>query len=136
MRKIIFFGIGIVLLLVVSWGIYKVTKPHQSTAGQQAVATLSASTLYQDFVQNETTANKKWVGKILEITGTISAVQETGSSISVSLRVTTDGGVNCSILKKDLDPRKKLNQGDSIIVKGRCTGYLMDVNMVDCVIVK
>ena len=29
-----------------------------------------------------------------------------------------------------------LKTGDSVTIKGKCTGYLMDVNLVDCVIKK
>jgi hypothetical protein len=136
MRKIFFFGIILVLLMVAGWGIYKVTKPHQNVAGEQAVATLAASTLYYDFERGETVANKMWVGKVLEVTGIISAVQENSGYVSVSLSVVPDGGVNCSLLKKDLNPDIKLSKGDSITVKGKCTGFLMDVNLVDCVIEK
>jgi hypothetical protein len=136
MQKKVFFATGIIMLMIAAMGIYKVTKPHQNVSGQQAVATLTASSLYEDFAKTEKMANKKWVGKVLEISGTISAIEETVSYYAVSLRATPEGGVNCSIMKKDLDRDIKLNKGDSITIKGKCTGLLMDVNMVDCIIIK
>jgi hypothetical protein len=136
MRKIIFFGIGLLLLCLAGWGIYSVLKPHSNVEGEQAVAKLTAVNLYADFQHDENLANKKWVGKVIEVSGGISSVSEAGKYISVNLAGTSDGAVNCSILKKDLGPNDKFNKGDSITIKGKCTGFLMDVNLVDCVVKK
>jgi hypothetical protein len=136
MQKRYFFGIGIILLLLAAWGIYKVTLPHRNASGEPAVATLSAMNLYNEFLNSENIANKKWVGKVIEVSGSISSVIESGNYISLNLKGSADGGVNCSILKKDLDPGNKFYTGDSITIKGKCTGFLMDVNLVDCVIKK
>jgi hypothetical protein len=136
MRKIFFFGIGIVLICLAGWGIYSYFKPHRNVKAEQAVASLTATSLYNDFLNNESLANQKWLGKVIEITGTISSINEAGKYVSVNLFVTAEGGVNCSVLKKDLPPDNKFNKGDLITIKGRCTGFLMDVNLVDCVIKK
>jgi|SRR5450755_4390482 hypothetical protein len=136
MRKTYFFGIGILLICLAGWGIYKVYKPHRNVESEQAVATLTAVSLYNEFLNSESQANKKWVGKVIEITGTISSVNEAGNYVSVNLGATAEGGVNCSVLKKDMPPDNKLKKGDLITVKGKCTGFLMDVNLVDCVIKK
>ena len=45
------------------------------------------------------------------------------------------GGINCQLFagtKVDPEPRS----GDAVTVKGRCTGFLMDVNLADCVLFK
>jgi tRNA_anti-like len=136
MRRRYFFGIGIILLLLAGWGIYKVTLPHRNTSGEQPVAVFSAMTLYKEFLISENTANKKWVGKVIEVSGSILSVNESGNYISVNLKGLSEGGVNCSILKKDLETGEKFKIGDAITIKGKCTGFLMDVNLVDCVIKK
>jgi hypothetical protein len=136
MRKKYFFGIGILLICLAGWGIYMVYKPHRNVQGEDAAATLTATSLYNEFLKNESQANQKWVGKVLEVKGTISSVTEAGNYVSLNITATTDGGVNCSVLKKDLPENYKLNKGDSIMVKGKCTGFLMDVNLVDCIIKK
>ena len=136
MRKKYFFGIGILLICLAGWGIYTLYKPHRNVEGEDTAATLTATSLYNEFAMNESKANQKWVGKVLEITGTISSVTEAGNYVSLNLAATADGGVNCSVLKKDLQTDYKFNKGDSVRVKGKCTGFLMDVNMVDCIIKK
>jgi tRNA_anti-like len=136
MRKKYFFGTGILLICLAGWGIYTVYKPHRNVEGENAVATLTATDLYNEFSKNESQADQKWVGKILEVKGAIASVTEAGNYISLNLAAAADGGVNCSVLKKDLSGENKFNKGDSIVVKGKCTGFLMDVNLVDCIIQK
>jgi hypothetical protein len=136
MRKIIFFSTGILLLCVAGWGLYKIYKPHRNVAGEDAVATVDASHLYSEFASNENAAGKKWVGKVIEIAGKISSVNDAGNYVSVILKASADGAINCSILKKDLNPGEHLKIGDAVTIKGKCAGFLMDVNMVDCIIKK
>jgi hypothetical protein len=136
MRKIHFFGIGLLLLGLAGWGIYSVYKPHRNVAADRAVAGLSAANLYNEFLKSENGAVKKWVGQVVEITGIISSVSENGNYVSINLRATDDGGINCSGLKKDLNPDEKFQKGDAVTIKGKCAGFLMDVNLVDCVIKK
>jgi hypothetical protein len=135
-RKFIFFGTGFLLLCLAGWGIYKVLKPHRNAASEQTEATISASELYGEFQKGENLANQKWVGKVIEVTGRIASVTDAGNYVSVNLLATAEGNINCSVLKKDLNPGDKLLKGDSIDIKGKCTGFLMDVNLVDCIIKK
>jgi hypothetical protein len=136
MRKKYIFGIIIIVLFLVGLGVYKVYKPHQNVSGEDAVASLSAQDLYHEFQTDENTANKKWVGKVIEVSGIVSSVNETDSYVSINLKAAADGGVNCSVLKKDLSSADHFKNGDSVTVKGKCTGFLMDVNLVDCVMKK
>jgi hypothetical protein len=136
MLKIIIFGTAIVLLCLAVLGIYKITKPHRSVAGVEATATITAEKLYTEFAQAEDKATAKWVGKVIEVNGTISAVSEAENYISITLAGSAQGGINCSFSRKELGSADKFKKGDSITIKGKCTGFLMDVNMVDCVTLK
>jgi hypothetical protein len=136
MRKIYFFGTGLVLLGLTGWILYVINKPHRNAAALRPAATLSAEELYTDFTKSESSANEKWVGKVIEIKGTISSVSDAGNYVSINLRATETGGINCSIQKKDMNSVDKYQSGDNITIKGKCTGMLMDVNLVDCVILK
>ncbi len=136
MQKKYLFGIIILVLLLAVLGICRIYKPHQNVSGEDAAARLTAVELFHEFQSDENTANKKWVGKVIEVSGTVSSVNESSGYVSISLKTTGDGGVNCSVLKNDLDPGDKFKTGDSVTIKGKCTGFLMDVNLVDCVIKK
>ena len=76
------------------------------------------------------------MGKVIEVAGIISSVNESGNYVSLNLKAVSEGGINCSLLKKDLDAEDKFKTGDSVVIKGKCTGFLMDVNLVDCVVKK
>ena len=136
MRKIIFFGAGILLLMLAGVKLIRVYRPHQNAAGEPTTASLSASDLYREFVNSESSANQKWVGKIIEVHGNISSISEAGTYISIILKAAENGSVNCSIRKEDLVLWEKLKPGDLINIKGKCTGFLTDVELVDCVIKK
>lgn len=136
MRKIYFFGTVLLLLGLAGWGILTVFKPHRNVASDKAVASLPAENLYHEFEAGESLANKKWVGKVIEITGTVSSVSDAGNYISINLRATDDAGINCSVLKKDLAAENRPKTGTRVTIKGKCTGFLIDVNLVDCIIKK
>ena len=136
MRKKFFFGAGIVLLCLGVLGIYKIYQPHHNVEGEQTVGKFSAAALYNEFLHDENAANKKWAGKVIEVTGTILSLAENGEHSSISLDAAPEGGINCGFLKRDLPSEAKLVKGEAITIKGKCTGFLMDVNLVDCVLIK
>jgi thioredoxin-related protein len=136
MLKKYFFGIMLVLLCLAGLGIYKVMKPHHNAEYENTEATLSAKDLFSEFQSDEIQAGKKWTGKVIEITGKISSVSENDKYVSILLGVTAEGGINCSVLKKDLKRGDSFKVGENITIKGKCSGFLMDVNLVDCVIKK
>ena len=136
MLKIIIFGTAIILLCLAGLGIYKITKPHRSVAGAETAATITAEKLYMEFAHAEDKANVKWVGKVIEVNGVIYEVGEAENYISISLAASGQGGINCSFSRKELDAADKFKKGDTITIKGKCTGFLMDVNMVDCITLK
>ncbi len=136
MLKKYFFGIVILLVCLAGFGIYKVMKPHHNVENENSEASLPAKVLYSEFQSNEDLAVKKWTGKVIEIKGKISSVSENENYVSIILGVTAEGGVNCSVLKKDLHPGDHFRIGEEITIKGKCTGFLMDVNLVDCVVKK
>ncbi|HEY4154582.1 MAG TPA: hypothetical protein VGM24_04125, partial [Puia sp.] len=81
-------------------------------------------------------ANKKFLGKVIEVTGSISGIQKDTGNAGILMDATAMGGVNCGFSKTALPGLQLLKTGDTIRIKGRCTGFLMDVNLVDCVLEK
>lgn len=136
MRKKVFFSIGILMLCLVGYGVYLYKKPHADASALAADYTLNATALYADYEKDEAAADKKYLSKIIAVKGTISGVEKTDSTLTYSLQSDSPmGGINCSMAStnKQAATAKK---GDAIIIKGRCTGFLADVALVDCVIEK
>jgi Tfp pilus assembly protein PilV len=133
MRKKILLSIGLIVCIGIAVGIYLYQKPRTAAASQQTDFTLSADDLYKQFETNETAANQKYAGKILEVTGTVGEVQKTDSAYSILLTAKEAmGGINCSMALANADA---VQQGKNITIKGKCAGFLMDVNVLDAVIV-
>ena len=140
LKKRTFFWVGIplCLLVVVYWGYHLYHKPHQSAADETAVATIEADSLFAQYQRDEKSADKKYLGKVIEVTGTIAEVQHTAQSEIwiLSAPSGTGGGVNCQLFSGEKISGKHPQPGDKVSVKGRCTGFLMDVNLADCVLHK
>ena len=133
MRKKVFIAIGVLVCVAVAIGIYLYKKPRTTAASQQTDFTLSADEFYKQFETNETAANQKYTGKILEVSGTVGEVQQTDSTLSVLLTAKDAmGGVNCSMATTEA---ASLQQDKTVTIKGKCACFLMDVNVLDAVIV-
>lgn len=135
-KKRAVFGGGILLLLLIAagYGYYLYNKPRQSAGDQNAQVTISADSLFSDYQHDEQGSDKKYLGKVIEVSGTVSTVQLSGQSEIWILSTSSPmgGGVNCQMY-----PGQKMTRpraGDKVTLKGKCTGYLMDVNLADCAV--
>ena len=75
MNKKYFLIAGALLLLFLAWGLYKYNKPHTGTTGISADYTLAAADIFSSFRKDEAAANKKFLGKVVEVKGVISDMQ-------------------------------------------------------------
>ena len=113
--------ITIVVLLIVGTAIYKYTyKEHINIAKSDADFKLNSNDLLQFFSKDVDAATKKYLNKIIQVTGTVSE-QDSES-------MTLNSGILCYFL--NLKPTTtKL----SLKIKGRCIGYdeLLEVVKLD-----
>ena len=135
-RTILWLGLLLPVLGGAAWAYHLYVKPHQSVSGATTDFMISADSLYRQYQTDERTANQKYLGKVIEVSGRLAEVEHSGASeIWILSPQAGGGGINCQLFggtKVDPEPRS----GDSITVKGRCTGFLMDVNLADCVLRK
>jgi len=135
-KKRAVFGWGILLLLLIAagYGYHLYNKPRQSAGEQSVQVTISADSLFSAYQRDEQGSDKKYLGKVIEVSGTVSSVQHSGQSEIWILSTSSSmgGGINCQMY-----PGQKLTTpkaGDKVTIKGKCTGYLMDVNLADCAV--
>lgn len=134
MRKKVFFSIGILLLCLAAYAFYLYNKPHMDVSSIAPAFTISAAELYAAYEQNEKGANKKFLDKILLVQGTINDVSKTDSTLTVLLESNNVmGGVSCNIASSKMITIN-IKNGEHISIKGRCTGFLADVTLTDCVV--
>jgi hypothetical protein len=136
MRKKVIFSVAILMLCVAAYAFYLYNKPHTSVEAITPAVTINATDLYEAFAQNEMAANKEYVDKVVLVKGKVSEVSHTDSTLTILLESNSiAGGVSCNILAKNTTAAS-IKNGQPISIKGRCSGYLADVMLADCVIEK
>lgn len=125
-RKIILFIVILVALLAI--GSYIVLNlSGASTAGKTVDYTLPATELFTAFDSNENSANKKYIGKIIQVTGKIISTEKDGNDATVVLLDSGNGmdAIMCTLTKGE---ENKLKKGSKTIsIRGICAGKTMDV---------
>ena len=130
-RKLLGYSLLGVLIMGAVFAYFMYNQPHRSAAKEKGL-TVTSVQLCADYETNEAIAAKKYIGKLLEVSGTIielTANQQNNSVIMLS--GSNISGVQCSLLTNESD----LKTGDAVVIKGFCTGYLLpDVKLDRCVI--
>ncbi len=135
-RIILINSVLIVVLIIVYIAVTLLNKPHINISEKVPNHSIEATQVLQDFQSNETQANSKYLDQILQVTGTISDLDITNEKGVISLSADDSfGSILCHLDAKEITKTKTLKLGQSITIKGMCTGYLMDVILVKCVIV-
>lgn len=127
----------LVLGLLGAFIAYKMyNKPHVNVADEKADITLTANKILSDFTTDEATANSKYLDKIVQVNGKVIRVAiENGKGI-VTLKTNDDfGSVICHLTPEESKNISTIKEHQEITLKGICTGFLMDVILVKCVII-
>ena len=96
---------------------------------------IEAVTLVKAFQENETEANKNYLDKVLLISGTISATDQTQTG-DRTLTLSSDDPFAGVMVTLDSTEAAAINMNDKVTVKGFCKGFLSDVVITSAVIVK
>lgn len=104
---------------------YLFNKPQRTANDEKPFAILTTDQLYQEFVENDTMAYKKYQGKVLQVSGVIGKTDVDASGYRVVNLITENGDVNVVItLMKDAVVSSHV--GDSLTVKGICNGSTIE----------
>ena len=96
---------------------------------------IEAVTLVKAFQENETEANKNYLDKVLLISGTISATDQTQTG-DRTLTLSSEDPFAGVMVTLDSTEAAAINMNDKVTVKGFCKGFLSDVVITSAVIVK
>ena len=137
-RKFFWGGILLLLLVMAGWGYYLYQKPHQSAAGETANVSILADSLFVQYSTNEKSCDGKYLGKVLEVSGKLAEIQHSGQSEIwiLATEAGNGGGINCQLFPGEKIPEPRPKLGEKVTIKGRCSGFLMDVNLSDCIVEK
>jgi hypothetical protein len=137
MKRIVWIVLGLFLVGIVAGTfvyLYTFRKADLSVASKKAEIEIKATELLKNFTEKEDSANAAFLNKVLAVEGLIDKVTEDSTSITVYLKNPEDlAGVMCGFHKSTID-KSSLKPGNSIRIKGICTGYLMDVVLNKCAV--
>ena len=133
-HKIALLAIIGIILLGLLFGYFKFNKPHQGVENSKAAFQISASQLFKNFSTDETSANKKYLGKVISVKGQVLSIQHSAEQNIIQLSGDENaGGISCLFSNAYKNGELDIKKNDEIVVKGKCSGFLMDVNLVDCI---
>lgn len=116
----------LIALLATGWYGYKLyTGKVPSLTEVKTDAHVGAIELIAAFEKDSASANKKYLGKILEVQGMIKAIDSASATIALGDTASTSS-VRCSMDSAFVKTIAGLNQGSQITVKGACTGFMPD----------
>lgn len=117
--------IGGFVLLLISTGIYwcVATEKFTDTSKRKAAYTVNAIDFIKEFQQNDIVVNKKYTDKIITVNGTVSEVEAAATTVNIKFIDTSTGSYAIfAFQEQHLAEAKTVKAGDSISIKGSCSG--------------
>lgn len=118
---------------------YAFMRPPQNMEKAKAEFKLSSSELFSDFSTDETKANSKYLGKIIEVSGTVVQVKEEENQTAIILENKLFGVstyLSANFCKTNYKLVHSIKPDQSVTIRGQCDGLLSDVVISRAVIVQ
>ena len=140
MKRRVFLFIALIVVIAGGSGVYLYMKPNRNLAKVKADFEVGAAELLREFSQNESAAGEKYVGKVIQVTGPLAGIETSNKGKTILFLLDDFRGISCSMDSLNItlvtEELESLGPGDTITVRGRCNGILMDVQLSGCVLVK
>lgn len=129
------FVVWLIIILVIAsaiCGVYLWNKPHRKAEDEKGIP-VTAFSLMQEYTNNESAANTKYLNKPLKVSGTI---YEIDTNQDGQIAILLEAGSPLSTVMCTMRDRNiSVKQNDSVVVKGFCSGYVSDIKLTDCILV-
>jgi hypothetical protein len=134
--KIVLFAVMFIAVAAILAALYLFSMKHSDIKKAKPDFEISATQLQKEFEYDETKASIKYINKVLEINGTIASVeQEDNNSVNISL--STENHISSVICTcPAISDPSVFKPGDQITIRGICSGFLMDVLLNNCAVIK
>lgn len=115
---------GLLLLLAGGAAVWYIfNEKFTDTSERKAAFTVNAIDLIREFQKSDSLANKKYAEKIITVNGRISELEAADTTINVKMIDTlTDAYIIFAFQQQHLKEAKQLKEGDSVSIKGSCSG--------------
>ena len=134
MRKL-FIMILILGAIGAAVGFYLYQKPVESLESKKPDIIADAAKLISDYEADEQKANDTYLGKIVQVNGKIATVSTENGKNKIQLETPNPISMIICEMEDGIDV-SILQPGEQATLKGVCSGYLSDVILVQCTIVK
>lgn len=115
----------VLALVLIAAGVYwyYATEKYGDTSKVKSDYTVNALDFIHEFQVNDSAANKKYRERIVTINGRISQLESPDTStMNVKFIDSTGAYIIFAFQEQHLQEAKKLKEGDSISIKGSCSG--------------
>jgi RPA family protein len=120
-KKLLIAG-GILLIAGIGTAWYIFTATFSDTAREKAAYTFNALDFIREFQQNDTIANKKYSEQIIIINGRVSETEKADTTVNIKMTDPKGSYIIFAFQQQDAAKAKMIKQGDSVSVKGSCSG--------------
>ena len=112
------------------------TATETEISTQEPAFKVSARQLSADYEANGVAADGKYKGKVLQVTGVVNTIdRDIMDKIYVTLKGDQYfGDIQCFFAESHVGTASQLSKGQTITVKGKCDGKLMNVMLKGCII--
>jgi len=129
MNKFVKFIIGFLVLFVAAYLAF-MNLPQANIKNKEAVKSVSSNELFKEFETNEDLASTNYIGKVLEVSGTIQKkMLDEQEAPVVLLGSGSENQILVTLESNQADKLNGYNKGDQINIKAQCSGMLMEVVM-------
>lgn len=133
--KIALFVVSFIAISAILAAIYMFNLKHTDMAKAKPDFVITAPVLEKEFEDNEPAASKRYINRILEVTGMIVSVTPSdNNNLNISLKTGSDISSVICTLTAIRDP-SRFKTGEEITLRGECSGFLMDVLLNNCAVV-
>jgi hypothetical protein len=134
--KIALIAVSVIVLAGILFGLYMYNLKPKDLQKVKPDLIMTAVDLQKAFEDNEDAANSKYVNKVIEVTGIIESIKPgDNKTLSISLKTGSPlSSVNCTF--QSTPDISKIKVSEQIILRGECSGFLMDVLLNKCVVVQ
>jgi hypothetical protein len=137
MNRKLFFFIAAIIVCALAYGAFLYFKKAPRITVGAAEFVKTPDELLTFFENHEDSANKLFLNKTIEVRGEVQSVQQDSLGTAIFLKSSNPvSAINCHFDASINNKLRRIKVGDSVSVKGECTGYLYDVILTRCNLVE
>jgi hypothetical protein len=140
MKNIKYILIAVLLIAIIGifYAYREFHRGHKDLSEVKSDIVIGANDLVNAFDKDEASANKTYLDKAVSVKGKVASIDKDEKGLYTILLGTDieDKNISCEMDIKHNEEASSVQVGNEIVMKGVCTGALIDVVMVRCVIDK